>query len=874
VIASDARLRVWPRAITPKTWRTELDPRPILLAAILLGSSACAMAPLQPVVPGVPVELGEDEGLVVVQIDTEIPLEQLSLDRAVVSGAISSGRHIWLVRLATGRYRWKRVAFGSRAGVAQVYPFEPGDVDLRFDVEAGKINYPGELVIRAHPVLRSARGGIYIRNRNHSALAVRELRRIAPDLLSAYPLRHAGPRGDGFLDYYSRERDRSGKSARADEVPENRVGLGNGRSGHPAAVLFAEDGIQQVLISPRGEWVLAHAVRGRHHGLLVQGRGLDSVRTAFAAPNRILNMVWVGRDRYLAVFDAGDGGRRTLLGRIAVEDGEVEFEHAWIDAPGLLVDPLPLLDDTVIWEVDHRGKNTVHRVRLEELIDAHAEGLRKARSVELGETIASIRGSARVWITDRQGQPRAALRREEGVYSLLVRPAGEDAFREIYRFDEADDAAARYPVALTPDGTRLIVVAYDGGDTMGLFEADMEGAIQGVIFVREGVDVSDVLIDGIDGELIAAVYYEGGERRFHYLDSYAGRQLEPLREAFPKEEVHAVSANMDRSRLVFMVSGAKDPGTYYLLNSSTNQTTRIAETAAGIRDRGLADVETIEVRSKDGRRIEAFLAMPPELGSEGAPLVVYPHGGPIGVRDTKHYDELVQYLASWGFATLRVNYRGSSGYGRTFEEEGKRQWARGIEDDIDSAVEQVLSRPEIDASRVCIVGGSYGGFAAVASIVRHKHRYQCAATLNGVSDIPLVFEESDCAESERCIARWKEYIGDPETERDRLVEESPAYHVRDLETPVFVAYGSQDRRVDPDHSHRLILMLETFGKEHDALELEGAGHSPTRREWAIYARALRRFLTKYLLPGQGFVEDPLPGGDDPMLVSPSPVLTR
>jgi len=300
---------------------------------------------------------------------------------------------------------------------------------------------------------------------------------------------------------------------------------------------------------------------------------------------------------------------------------------------------------------------------------------------------------------------------------------------------------------------------------MGLFEADMEGAIQGVVFVQDGVDVSNVLIDRIDGELIAAVYYEGGERRFHYFDSYAGRQLEPLREAFPKEEVHVVSANLDHSILVFMVSGPNDPGTYYLLNTSTSETTRIAETVTGVRDRGLVDVETIEVRSKDGTRIEAFLAVPPERGPEGAPLVVRPHGGPIGVRDTKDYDELVQYLASWGFATLQVNYRGSSGYGRAFEEGGKRQWAKGIEDDIDAAVEHVLSRPEIDSSRVCIVGGSYGGFSAVTSIVRHKDRYRCAATLNGVSDIPLVFEESECAESEICAAYWKEHIGDLETSR-------------------------------------------------------------------------------------------------------------
>jgi hypothetical protein len=181
------------------------------------------MTPLHPVVPGLPVELAGDEGLLVVQIDTEVALERVSLDRAVVSGALPAGKHIWLVRLTTGRYRWNQVGFGSQAGVAQVYRFAPDDEDARFDVEGGKINYPGELVIRAHPMARSARGGIHVRNRNHSALAVRKLLRLAPDVLSAFPLRYAGSTGDGFLDYYSRERDRSGRTSRAGgETPEAR----------------------------------------------------------------------------------------------------------------------------------------------------------------------------------------------------------------------------------------------------------------------------------------------------------------------------------------------------------------------------------------------------------------------------------------------------------------------------------------------------------------------------------------------------------------------------------------------------------------------------------------------------------------------------
>jgi dienelactone hydrolase len=629
------------------------------------------------------------------------------------------------------------------------------------------------------------------------------------------------------------------------------------RSGLPAARIFTEDGIKHVMLSPDGSWILAHGVQGGLHGLLIQGRGFPSSRAVFSAPERIVQTAWVGRDRYVASFWTRNGHRQLLAGRIVEQTGKIDVEHAWITAPGALVAPLPLVDETVIWAMDYHGRSSLHRVELDELAAFHEQSRFANGRVRLGKQIASLRGSVETWVVDRNGHPRAALRADGDGFTLLTRAEGETHFEEIYRFETADPAAAVQPVSLTLDEERLIVLAYGGGDTMGLFEFDMEsGRILEPIFTLEDADVTRALLDPITGELIAAIYTEEGEKRFHYFHNYAHRHLQALRGAFPKQEIAVVSGNAHRTAFIFRVTGPRNPGAYYLLDRSTGETTPIATVSSDLNSDLLVEVEAIEVQSQDGTRIEAFLALPREVGPEGVPLVVEPHGGPIGVRDTKDFDRLVQYLASWGFAVLQVNYRGSEGYGRTFLEAGKRQWAKGIEDDIDAAVEAVLARPQIDASRVCIIGASYGGFSAVASVVRHRNRYRCAATLNGVSDIPLVFEESDCADSERCARFWKDAIGDPDTDRAGLVDRSPAYHVRDIETPIFVSYGTEDVRVDPDHSHRLILMLETLGKEHRVLEIEGAEHGLTMRERAIYARALRRFLTRYLFPGTAFVKDP------------------
>ena len=212
-------------------------------------------------------------------------------------------------------------------------------------------------------------------------------------------------------------------------------------------------------------------------------------------------------------------------------------------------------------------------------------------------------------------------------------------------------------------------------------------------------------------------------------------------------------------------------------------------------------------------------------------MVVMPHGGPHDVRDRRQYDPFVQYLASWGFAVLQPNFRGSTGYGLEFQEAIKKEWARGIEDDIDAAVEHAMSMPEIDGDRLCIIGTSYGGFSALASVVRHKDRYRCAISINGASDIPLLYDSSDMGDSKRVMEFYEEYVGDLETEREKLVAVSPAYAVAGIEAPVFMIYGTEDRRVDPDHSHRMLLMLETYGKEHDSLAIEKMRHSPRRLEW-------------------------------------------
>jgi dienelactone hydrolase len=633
------------------------------------------------------------------------------------------------------------------------------------------------------------------------------------------------------------------------------VGPNRSPASQSAETLRSRNGVEQVELSPTGKWIVAIARTGKLDGVLAQRVGSAEVESLIATESSINWLHWVGPDTLLTSVSTGMSNR-VIVYRFSGIGSGVAAEARFIDAPGALVDALPLNDDELLWEYDYDGKNTVYRLTIEELAAFGVKRDRRGRAARPKRDLVTISGSSLGWLVDRSGEPRVAWRRDDSGYTLLVSKKSGGRLRRVYTFEDDDDDRWLKPMALTADESKIIVSAYNGMDTLGLHEFDPEtGEIGETIFQRLDVDFTGVLVDPVTHEIVAAVSEPNGEKDYHYFDSYREKFKAGLDPRFPIESTAIYGGTQDRKKFVFFVSSATNPGAYFYRDVSKGISIPIARVGADIDRRLLSDVESFVVESEDGTEVEAYLTIPRDV-SGAAPLVVMPHGGPYEVRDRRVYDPLVQYLASWGFAILQPNYRGSSGYGRAFLESGKKEWARGIEDDIDAAVEHAITRPDVDEGRVCIIGGSYGGFSALTSVVRHKDRYRCAISLNGVSDIPLLAETSDYSDSKRVLELYSDHIGDLKTERNLLVDASPAYHADEIDVPVFMIYGTRDRRVDPDHAHRMMLMLELFGKDFDSLEIDGMRHSPGRLEWIIVMRAIRRNLTRHLMPGIEFAADP------------------
>jgi dipeptidyl aminopeptidase/acylaminoacyl peptidase len=261
----------------------------------------------------------------------------------------------------------------------------------------------------------------------------------------------------------------------------------------------------------------------------------------------------------------------------------------------------------------------------------------------------------------------------------------------------------------------------------------------------------------------------------------------------------------------------------------------------------LGDVKGISYKARDGTEIPAFLTMPPTKSAAPLPLVVLPHGGPQA-RDYLKFDWLVQFLASRGYVVLQPQFRGSTGFGDAFREAGYRQWGGLMQDDITDGVRAMIDQGIADAHRICIVGASYGGYAALAGAAFTPDLYSCAVSISGVSDLPALMRESVPIYGgalSTSLSDWKMRIGAPND--SALTAKSPINSVRTIKIPVLIVYGTGDGVVPNEQSERMARALKSAGKSVTVSVLQGEDHWLSRTETRMQVlKDLDAFLGKHL----------------------------
>lgn len=400
------------------------------------------------------------------------------------------------------------------------------------------------------------------------------------------------------------------------------------------------------------------------------------------------------------------------------------------------------------------------------------------------------------------------------------------------------------------DGSALIVGTRINTDRYALFELGIaEGKISDTaLYEHEYVDVDEIIIDEYTGEVVGAeIVYAAREQRF--FNSKFISVLTAAQKALPDGyRVYIESWDQSRTRFILFAQSETDAGMYLMLDIDKGSLSLVARSYANIAKENLSPVKPFVYKARDGVSLQAYLTLPAGVDGKNLPLVVMPHGGPVA-RDELGYDWWQQFMAAQGYAVLQMNFRGSFGYGSNFILAGYEEWGGAMQDDVTDGVKHLIDEGIADANRVCIVGGSYGGYSALAGAAFTPDLYQCAFSYSGVSDLGrmLNWERKRFGAKSSTYALWKYRIGEPGDEVDAR---SPVNSVDQITADIMLIHGKDDTVVDIEQSEVMAKALKKAGKPHELIKLKGEDHwLSTEKTRIAMLEELGGFLAKHLGPG-------------------------
>jgi dipeptidyl aminopeptidase/acylaminoacyl peptidase len=342
-------------------------------------------------------------------------------------------------------------------------------------------------------------------------------------------------------------------------------------------------------------------------------------------------------------------------------------------------------------------------------------------------------------------------------------------------------------------------------------------------------DMEDAFFDS-DNKVIAGSEAGRGSQFVALSPKDQARFEEIQRRAPPGSALRVLSTSPDDGLWTVSTQSPTDPGSLWVHDARFDRMLKIGQANRVLDATSIGTATWLDYHARDGQALEALVISPIGAEQTNMPLVVLPHGGPHGVSTNNDWDSLASFLASRGYLVAQPNFRGSGGKGRNFALAGYRQWGGRMQDDVTDLVDHLVKTGRADPKRIAIVGGSYGGYAALAGAAFTPNLYQCAASINGVSDLMTKMDWVSRMSNPVSLAFWKRTVGDPAVDREKMDKASPLKQVSAIKVPVLLLAGELDDVVDPKNSQLMYDALSTAKKTARLVRLPRMKHSPGRYE--------------------------------------------
>ena len=463
------------------------------------------------------------------------------------------------------------------------------------------------------------------------------------------------------------------------------------------------------------------------------------------------------------------------------------------------------------------------------------------------QLLAQNPGDVAHWLTNAQGQLLGRVRKQDALW-VYEKPAAatDQAWQTLFSMSYFDTV---HPLEVGPDNHFVWALSNRGRDKLALVKINLSNGLEEVVYADPRVDISQAFISPKTQQPLLLTL-DPDYQELKALTPELITAVQRLQAQHPGHlRIELASMSRDETLITANVI-TETGGQHVLFNVSTGELTVLGDTTLS-RIHAISPLPQqipLAFQSRDGLALHAYLTLPNGTSGKHLPTVLYVHGGPWMRNTWNGGDTMAAFLANRGYAVLQVNYRGSGGYGRAFQEAAQGQFAAKMHDDLLDGLDHLIQQGVTDPTKVAIMGASYGGYASLVGMTFTPERFACGISMVGMSDLASLIENAPPYWA-LGMPWWIKYVGDPTNPQDRasMNNKSPLYRAKDVRQPLLILHGANDPRVKLDQSTRMVQALRDAGKEVDFVLIKGAGHGS--QKWSdnlSYYRKTEDFLGRCL----------------------------
>jgi len=606
----------------------------------------------------------------------------------------------------------------------------------------------------------------------------------------------------------------------------------------PIEVLFGNPSHSSPLISPDGQSL---AYLAPHEGVINvwvgDTKGHDFQPVTNSRPRGILSFTWATSSKRILFVQDADGDENWHVNAVDLETKETRdlTPFGRIYAQIIATEKNYPNEILVAINKDDPALHDVYRLNI--------ETGQLALVAKNPGNVSAMQPDKPAWFADQDLQVRGCISaKDDGAYDLLVRETSEDEWSLLVSWD-FEDSRNSLPLGFTADGKSFHLVDSRGVNAGRLVKRDISTREETIISEDPIHDAGPVLLHP-DTKEVQAVAFNRARLEWTVIEDSLRPDFEAAR-SLQDGDFHVLSRDEEDRFWTVAFTASDGPITYFLFDRATKEGRFLFESQPELKQYRLAPMEPFSFESRDGLTIHGYITFPPGLPRKNLPMVLNPHGGPWG-RNTWMFSPEAQFFASRGYICLKVNFRGSTGYGKEFLNAGNREWAGKMHDDLVDAVRWAVEQGFADPKKVAVFGGSYGGYAALVGATFTPEVFCCVVDVMGWSDLVTALKIVPPYWKPR-LAQWYRRVGNPETEAEFLWARSPLSRVDQIRSPMLIAQGANDVRVPQIASDQIVEALEKQGIEYEYILFPDEGHGFAKPENRFkFYRAAERFLAKHL----------------------------